>query len=34
MNNITEPWRVVATDNAVHFYLKRSKGFNYNENAG
>ena len=22
-----QPWRVVATDNAVHFYLKRSKGF-------
>ncbi len=27
-----QPWRVVVTDNAVHFYLKRSKGFNYNEN--
>lgn len=26
-----QPWRVVATDNAVHFYLKRSKGFSYNE---
>lgn len=22
-----QPWRVVVTDNAVHFYLKRSKGF-------
>jgi nitroreductase len=22
-----QPWRVVETDNAVHFYLKRSKGF-------
>lgn len=22
-----QPWRVVACDNAVHFYLKRSKGF-------
>ena len=22
-----QPWRVIATDNAVHFYLKRSKGF-------
>ncbi len=26
-----QPWRVVVTENAVHFYLKRSKGFNYNE---
>lgn len=26
-----QPWRVVVCDNAVHFYLKRSKGFNYNE---
>ena len=26
-----QPWRVVACDDAVHFYLKRSKGFNYNE---
>ena len=26
-----QPWRVVVRDNAVHFYLKRSKGFNYNE---
>ena len=26
-----QPWRVVACDNAVHFYLKRSKGFSYNE---
>lgn len=23
-----QPWRVVLTDNAAHFYLKRSKGFN------
>jgi len=23
-----QPWRVVHTDNTVHFYLKRSKGFN------
>ena len=23
-----QPWRVVRTDNAAHFYLKRSKGFN------
>ena len=26
-----QPWRVVVCDNAVHFYLKRSKGFNHNE---
>ena len=26
-----QPWRAVAYDNAVHFYLKRSKGFNHNE---
>ena len=26
-----QPWRVVVCDNAAHFYLKRSKGFNYNE---
>ena len=26
-----QPWRVVVRDNAVHFYLKRSKSFNYNE---
>ncbi len=26
-----QPWRVVVCDKAVHFYLKRSKGFNYNE---
>lgn len=26
-----QPWRVVACDNAVHFYLKRSKGFARNE---
>lgn len=26
-----QPWRVVVSDNAVHFYLKRSKGFNHNE---
>lgn len=26
-----QPWRVVVCDNTVHFYLKRSKGFNYNE---
>ena len=26
-----QPWRVVVTDDAVHFYLKRSKGFSYNE---
>ena len=22
-----QPWRIVVTENAVHFYLKRSKGF-------
>jgi hypothetical protein len=22
-----QPWRVVLTDNAAHFFLKRSKGF-------
>ncbi len=26
-----QPWRVVVTDNAVHFYLKRSKGFTRTE---
>lgn len=26
-----QPWRVVVCDDAVQFYLKRSKGFNYNE---
>ncbi len=26
-----QPWRVVVDGNAVHFYLKRSKGFSYNE---
>ena len=26
-----QPWRVVVTENAVHFYLERSKGFKYNE---
>ncbi len=26
-----QPWRVVVTDNAVHFYLKRSKGFGAHE---
>lgn len=26
-----QPWRAVVCDNAVHFYLKRSKGFSYNE---
>ena len=26
-----QPWRVIACDNAVHFYLKRSKGFSYNK---
>lgn len=26
-----QPWRVVVSENAVHFYIKRSKGFNYNE---
>ncbi len=24
-----QPWRVVVTDNTVHFYLKRSKGFGH-----
>lgn len=24
-----QPWRVVVTDNAAHFYLKRSKGFGH-----
>lgn len=24
-----QPWRAVVADNAVHFYLKRSKGFGY-----
>ena len=24
-----QPWRVVITDNAAHFYLKRSKGFGH-----
>lgn len=27
-----QPWRVVVADNAVHFYLKRSKGFEHGEN--
>ncbi len=26
-----QPWRVVMAENAAHFYLKRSKGFSYNE---
>lgn len=26
-----QPWRVVVCGNAVHFYLKRSKGFSYTE---
>ncbi len=26
-----QPWRAVVTENAVHFYLKRSKGFSANE---
>ncbi len=26
-----QPWRVVVADDSVHFYLKRSKGFSYNE---
>lgn len=27
-----QPWRVVVADNAVHFYLKRSKGFGHDTN--
>lgn len=27
-----QPWRVVVADNAVHFYLKRSKGFGHDPN--
>ncbi len=26
-----QPWRVIADGNNVHFYLKRSNGFNYND---
>lgn len=26
-----QPWCAVASEDAVHFYIKRSKGFNYNE---
>lgn len=26
-----QPWRVVMIDNTAHFYLKRSKGFNYDK---
>ncbi len=26
-----QPWRVVVTENTVHFYLKRSRGFNHGE---
>ena len=27
-----QPWRVIVTDNVVHFYLQRSKGFGHGEN--
>lgn len=26
-----QPWRVVIKDNAAHFYLKRTKGYNYSD---